>query len=211
MKNTIRKNAVASVLAFSLTAGTSSAVTLAVNTTPTALENGITYTVTGGGSNSTLSTIQKNSNDGETIVFDFQGGLVDFTVGYAPGGTGTGNPLVHSNHSTANNTFSADAGSWSFVPGAVIIDGGTSGWYTFTGSDVVATGVGVDPATGLAPSYTADWGSFTIQGVSSVTWTSVNNVTERFVFDAVESTIPEPSSIALLGLGGLALVVRRKR
>ena len=56
-----------------------------------------------------------------------------------------------------------------------------------------------------------DWGQLNTTGVTTLTW-NVNLANREVVnFSAVAATVPEPSSTALLGLGGLALLARGRR
>jgi hypothetical protein len=104
------------------------------------------------------------------------------------------------------STITGDLGfSWLSIPNAdVTVDGsGFSGIGSFTLFD------------GSAAGNTPPPGSFTITGLGAegVGWTlDITNNTNPGPNDTIVLTVlPEPSSTALLGLGGLAMMLRRKR
>jgi len=119
---------------------------------------------------------------------------------------------VFSNQNT-NNIFSGDAGIWSFTPGTQTPGYTPNPWYTFAGStlttDRITTGGGHGSG---APNANEDWGSFSITGVQTLTWTIPDGSNrEAFKFSADAAAVPEPSRSVLLGLGFLLLMARRNR
>ena len=61
------------------------------------------------------------------------------------------------------------------------------------------------------PAPTADFGSFTTTATSITYIKPPQSQLEGFNFSFTPVAVPEPSSTALLGLGGLAFLARRKR
>ncbi len=93
----------------------------------------------------------------------------------------------------------------------------------FDASAVVDATIGGDGTTVLTfqrPNGAAtsasnlDFGSFTVAGTSQITFEAISNSSNReaFVFEIADATasVPEPGSLAVLGLGSLALFVRRR-
>ncbi len=144
--------------------------------------------------------IQNSSNTGTISVFTFDS-AVDLTI------TNNDNPNTaifdHSGFGTLDsNTFTANTGIWTYVQGtSTTVPTFTNSGSTFAFGSL-ASGFG-------AP--TQDLGTLTISGITQLTWTVPDDSNlESFSFSAVEA-VPEPTSVALLGLGGLALLGRRKR
>ncbi len=165
----------------------------ALNISGGTLISGITYSITGGRALGTeAGDIETNGAGGDTIVFTFSD-AVDFSISNTIG-TGANNFLT--TNTAISNTFVADAGIWSTA---------------ITNTDVVDTINGTTltlntQATGIQAEDV--WGTATVSGATTITWTVPNSANlESFNFTAV----PEPSSTALLGLGGLALLARRRR
>ena len=130
----------------------------------------------------------------------------------------------------ANITLTGDTGTWVYTPGLTSdsLDL-TNGTLTPGGQNVVGFGNDVDGnptatigngriftagpgvATSGAPISNGDWGSFSIQGIQTFSYDFSNATNfEGFRIDAV-SSVPEPSSLSLLGLGCLVGLARRRR
>ena len=164
-----------------------------------AISAGNNYTVTNvtaQGTNGLGSAV----NSGNTAVFTFAQ-AVDLTI------TNNDNSSTvifdHLRVGTVDsNTFTADSGAWTFTPGtSTTVPAFTNSGSTFAFGSLAA---------GFA-NPTQDWGSLTISGITELTWITADESNfESFSFSAVD-VIPEPTSAALLGLGGLALLGRRKR
>ena len=144
----------------------------------------------------------------EVITITFSGGAVDIDV------LPSGSTAAQFSNNNANNTLMADAGAggWSFSAGTVLPnrqDGAPGDWYSITGNTVITDRVkGGSRANGdLAANE--DWGSFSNTGVTTFTWATeaANNESLHFCV----TPVPEPTSAGLLGLGGLALLLRRSR
>ncbi len=122
---------------------------------------------------------------GATVTLDFSGlaASTDYLI------------TVVSYDSAQNGVISAD---WS--------SGASSENITFDG-DLI--GAGNDPDTDTLDTYTATLAvTSDINGDVTVTGTSVAGLI--FVNGAIVSEVPEPSSLALIGLGGLAMLRRRR-
>ena len=79
---------------------------------------------------------------------------------------------------------------------------------TINGSTLSGAANGDDNASRI--SFSEDWGSVVLSGTTGLTYSSqVDSGQDGFRFEV--TAIPEPSSTALLGLGGLALLARRRR
>ncbi len=166
--------------------------------------NGVAYSITNVNDEGT-NGLESASNSGNVAVFTFNQ-AVDLTI--------TNNDynrtvLFEDNQGPAlanSNVFTADAGNWSFTTGTSTTAPTTSSsGSTFTFGSVAGN------ASSGAGRPSQDWGSLTISGITTLTWTTANeSFFESFRFDAVE-TIPEPTFTALLGLTGLFLVRRRER
>ncbi|MGJ8672609.1 PEP-CTERM sorting domain-containing protein [Rubritalea sp.] len=148
-----------------------------------------TIVFTGG----TVDLVITSTLGNESVVFDGSGGLTDTT-----------------------NTFTvtSSSGGWSYTAGSLAVGQGADNddWFSGTGSNSVTTEeINFGGAAGSgAPLSNESWGSFTVQNVSSFTWIAFGNANdETFAIEAV--AVPEPSSTALLGLGGLALIMRRRK
>ncbi len=221
MKTTIKTLGVATVLlgfAQAYTLLDQSEITLGSAYTFDAA-NGITVTTsqtgTGYATNGTDSSSFTLSGAANTVTFTFNQ-LVDFRVGGSV--AGAANVIFDD----GGSTFTANTGTWTYTAGTIDLEthatgqnggvtdflfNGDSDPATITGSTLLinTSGQGLDDAS-------SDWGYAEILGVNSVTFSvSGTAATEAFHFYATESTVPEPTSAALLGLGGLALLSRRKR
>ena len=183
----------------------------------TPVNNGISF-----GPNGLVgSTGRVGSNGGfadiATITFSAP---VDLTIG--PHGS---SQVGNFSNLDANNTFAANAGSWTFTPGEVnpIFPLGGSDdapFFTTSGSSLItnrATG-GNFPNSFAPPIASEDWGQFSINGITSITWAVTDGAfIEAFSFAATAAVdgdatgVPEPASAVLLGLGILGLVSRRRR
>jgi len=127
----------------------------------------------------------------------------------ADGNTGGGNPITWggSGNAAQTTTWAGNAGTASFV-------NNLPGQLTLTSSGPASV-TGVE-ANNAAPSYGDDWGSITFTGATQIDYflDAVSTNTggaDGFSFSVEVIPAPEPSSAALLGLGGLALLGRRKR
>jgi len=149
-------------------------------------DQGTTVGIAGNGSN----TISAAS---ETITFTTTGASVDF--GDSTGSlAGSGITFKGFNEVTLAK-LSATEG--------YVLSGGTSADGTITGTAVTA----FDPIT-----------SFTLGGLDDEPGTTntnnrfnLKNVDLKYNIRAGHEAVPEPSSVALLGLGGLALLLRRRK
>lgn len=187
--------------------------------------SGITYTVTGDVGTETGdgagNDFRTSTDAGGSFTITFTGGTVDLSIfnseinqavnfdGVAPG-------------EGYNAQIVADSGTWSYSAGdldltngnnggANVVSGLGSSTFTIGNARIFTDNNGDNVANSGAPFSQSDWGTFSISGVSSITY-NFSNVTnfEGFRIDAV-AAVPEPSSTALLGLGGLAMILRRRR
>jgi hypothetical protein len=62
---------------------------------------------------------------------------------------------------------------------------------------------------GFSSGVGSGWGSFT-GAVDNISWT-INGVTTVNNFEVAAADVPEPASVALLGLGLMGLVAARRR
>ena len=167
----------------------------------------ITYTVTL--TNGTLTGVPAegifdadeidNDNPFEYTI-DF-GSLVDFTVSPTPGPGNLGNSGDNEGVLFTSNTGVFDA---SLVTGATITGDGTD-TLTFR-----------RPNGGPTSGSSVDFGSFTVAGTSQIIFAGLgagsNREAYRFkIADSVAAAVPEPGSVAVLSLGSLALLLRRRR
>jgi len=94
----------------------------------------------------------------------------------------------------------------------------------FTSTDLAANvttpnGLGTNvftfqrPNGGATSASNLDFGTVTAAGVTEISFTGLGPGSNREAFELSISanSVPEPSSVALLGLGGLAFLARRKR
>ncbi len=194
------KNKIITALTVGMSACSLQAFTIASSSGTTS--DGIGFTVTGDTDFTTnVGAIRTADNNGGSITFTFTD-HVDLTIT----SLASGGPIVLDGNG-ANNSFAADQGTWSFTAGTV----GNAG-AIITGSTLTVDGRATG-GTGNSNQIAAadDWGSFEVVGAKSVVWTYNDDTNfEAFTFDAVASAVPEPSSTALLGLGGLALLARRR-
>ena len=183
----------------------------------TAISNGAVLLNFAGGS-ATLT-------DGSTVTY-----TVTTTAGTLTGDAATG--LFDSNNG-ASYTIAFNAAVTLQVSATTGDNLGNSGdndgvLFSSVGTAFVGTGLNptdsfvADPVTGdilfTRPNGAANSGSsvpfgdLTTLSTTEVTiTTSANSNREAFIIKIDASQIPEPSSTALLGLGGLALLARRKR
>jgi len=153
--------------------------------------NTITYTVTNGLYPDNITDPGASNPNG--IIHAI--GAVSFTFSEAvvltiDNHTITGNSTVNNER----NTFTANTGNWT---------GSTAGSGTVNPNGATVT---IDGGGGRVYE---DWGSASISGITSLSWSKTGSTGEGFTFSA--DSVPEPTSAALLGLGGLALSARRKR
>jgi len=110
---------------------------------------------------------------------------------------------------TTGGTFVADAGVWTDNTTS-LVNG------TITGTSFEGVGAAVASGTGQGVSSGANWGSVEILGATSLSYSTVTQTgADAFNFAVtvvpVTSSVPEPCSAALLGLGGLGLLIRRRK
>ncbi len=108
----------------------------------------------------------------------------------------------------AANTYQYDWQVVDAVSGATLTSGTTASWTTVTATAPFSGAPAVDVNyTGLV-----DGQALRLEMVQSAGFTGVggNMAIDNLVFDQV-TIVPEPSSAALLGLGGLALILRRRK
>ena len=187
-----------STIALVATVSSASAVTLL--TSGGDITQNISYTVTGV-TDAGTNGLQTATNDPNTAIFTFVGGPVDLTITNSDLSTTV---IFDDNRGSQDisNTFAADAGEWTFVQGTA-----TNSVPTFTNAAGTFT---FDSVANNFQGPNQDWGTLTISGITELTWTSTDDSNfESFSFSA--EAVPEPSSTALLGLGGLALLARRRR
>ncbi|MGJ8676547.1 MAG: PEP-CTERM sorting domain-containing protein [Akkermansiaceae bacterium] len=184
---------------------------------------GITYTISGAVATQPDGAgldLQTSVNTGGSFTITFTGGVVDLSFFNSETDQGVNfdgiNPVEGFNVQMA-----ADAGTWSYTGGAVLdLTNSTvnnSNLIVGLGTDTFTVGNTRGEFTGAAgaansgaPNSEADWGTFSISGVSTVTYT-FSNVTNFEGFRITAVAVPEPSSAALLGLCGLGLLARRRR
>jgi len=182
------------------------------------LSDGNTYTVSGGATidaNNNYFLTGGNGNTGVTDTFTIEfNDAVDFSVFYTAGFDTSDDSAIFSN--VSGHSFVANTGTWSYdagetaATGLPVITDMTDLGASISGVSVTFDGTSAGAHQSGQTSDAQDWGSFDISGVTSVTWTvPAGSFAERVRFSAV--TVPEPTSAALLGLGGLALLGRRKR
>ena len=132
-----------------------------------------------------------------TIDFDQN---VDFTV-LPTIGPNLGNSGDNEGVSFTTNTGVFDA---SLVTGATITGDGTD-TLTFR-----------RPNGGPTSGSSVDFGSFTVAGTSQIIFQGLGDGSNREAYrfkiaDSVAAAVPEPGSVAVLSLGSLALLLRRRR
>ena len=123
-----------------------------------------------------------------------------------------------------NGTGSGSTGSAVFDLSLLNIDGTLSGHHIHQAPATSTGGIVVDfgnPNTILSGSPSSGTLSGTVTGLPAATITNIFNSPAGFYYNlhstpnfpagAVRDQLPEPSSLALLGLGGLALLVRRRK
>ncbi|WP_411827794.1 PEP-CTERM sorting domain-containing protein [Luteolibacter sp. AS25] len=209
-------------LSLLVSAGSANAVTLL--STGGTVDTGITYAFSGdvatqaGGAGQDLLT---TTNTGGSFTVTFTGGAVDLTI-Y---NTEINQAVNFDGQNPAegyNAQVVADAGTWSYTAGLIDLTNGNAaganavaglGTSTFTigNARIFADDAanGIDVANSGAPPSEIDWGSFQISGVSSITY-SFSDVT-NFEGIRIDAIVPEPSSAALIALGGIAFLGRRRR
>ena len=185
------------------------------NPNPGTLSTGETYTFsgdvtteTGDGAGQDLRTTS-GSGGTITLVFDAPVDLSFFNSEINQGNNfdgQVGGPSV---------TLGADddAGTWSYIPGDLdlssVVGGLGTNSTTIGNARIFPAGPGV--AGSGAPISNADWGTFSIQGITTLTYSFSDDTNfEGFRIEAV-SAVPEPSSLSVLGLVGLIGLSRRKR
>ncbi|MGB0774617.1 MAG: PEP-CTERM sorting domain-containing protein [Akkermansiaceae bacterium] len=150
--------------------------------------------------------------DGEAFTFDL---TLSGTVGSA-GGT----PVAGTVFTSQRPRFDFDATDTDFktltltiddIQGAVVFDGFVSvDRFDNLGGDPWDVNGQTISATGNTVAITTITGSMTITQLANSGGGS-NGATRFEGFQAQFSAVPEPSSTALLGLGGLALMLRRRK
>ncbi len=152
----------------------------------------------------------------------------DYTLGITLDPTYTVSGLVMNSVGTTFDLANPIYKSISFngAPNATISDGTTlSGLDYFNGlangdlissGDTLTSNIGANSTVGWVNGTTDQWavnfGAGTTKvGFTYITDGNVNTSNEEVIFDLNVTPVPEPSSTALLGLGALGLLVRRKR
>ena len=92
---------------------------------------------------------------------------------------------------------------------------GTHGWgdfgfVTFSGFDDIITGLSLASAVGMTGDILSDF-SFTSDSLTFHTGISNSQSFGQVVFDITQTSVPEPASIALLGLGLVSFCFSRKK
>jgi hypothetical protein len=158
----------------------------------------------------TLSLVTDNANEMFNFGFATAAGAgasyPDGSTGYASLGFNTNDGyLVWADQTVANNTWEVNgtwADSWVGDAGTIVLDTTNAADYTVTFHDGSGQ-VGGSYSLGGAPALTHIWigqnrsGSYTFDQV--------------MLSDNVVAAVPEPTTTALLGLGGLALILRRRK
>ncbi|WP_435892427.1 PEP-CTERM sorting domain-containing protein [Oceaniferula spumae] len=177
----------------------------------------ITYTGTGGDTlnwepNAGASVGVGSGNlNGGGLVLDFRGGALngvdvlnmEFSMTADPGS------------SVANITYAVGPVNGSFPDwgDAVLNTGGTEIADTGGGQTAnynPATGF-IDPSPGGQANTNHNW-YISFGSGTTLNWTGDNLQRDTHIFGASEAFfVPEPSSTALLGLGGLAMILRRRK
>jgi len=146
------------------------------------LSSGVTYSIAG---NITPQSdfYQTSQNNGGTAIINFSA-PVDFAL------TPTSLVdigIVNFDGAGLSNTFTADTGDWVFTPGTVDLT--QSPFHdAISNSNVLNTFAAVSNGTLTAPLSGADWGAFSISGVTSIQWDYTDNADfEAFTFNAVET------------------------
>jgi len=161
----------------------------------------------------TINQVQDFDGDGtnDTLTFrvtteslngvDFNGSTTTYDFRAAGGSYEMSYELVSftsSNNHTITDTSLTLASFFKSGNGTYTVTNGTDSYSHVDANNTTSTGVGLD--------FDAD---------DTITWTSsgTNGGVRSLNFGITVDTeaIPEPSSAALLGLGGLALLIRRKR
>jgi len=131
---------------------------------------------------------------------------------------GTAFGLSYAGGGSDNFTLSVDGGAATVVPvTAAQLGGGLLVSLTVTGpanSTAEGYALGISPFAGGAPYYVAT-GTFdsSAYNTSNFSYTDMNTSGDEFVNNPTVAAVPEPSTLALFGLSGLAtlLVVRRRK
>ena len=171
---------------------------------------------------------------GDTSFWYVVNGQQDLAADPGAGGNPTGDYYGFTVTASAGNTLDLTSIAFDWGSGnndGSTLSGGTFGYrvfasvdggaFTSVGSDSVTTdvasGAWVDHTsanidlTGLAATVDGGNVEFRIQPITSSASPGVMNAFQQFNINGDVVAIPEPSSTALLGLGGLALMLRRRR
>ena len=162
-----------------------------------------------------------NSGDSITISFDLVSGSLDalslnayrlraVTTG-TDGSAGEGFTLTD-NDSNANTWYSVRASNYNpeLIGAGANINTFTSD-STYTGGNPVDPAVDPDGGLNVLSESNLDW-SWTLAGVDpGVGGGTTNFALNQMTLEITPSAVPEPSSAALLGLAGLALILRRRK
>ena len=137
------------------------------------------------------------------------------------GGATSGIPFTFNGVTGSTNTinFVGETGaSWDLSGAAPIGSIPTATGFTYSASgEILSASANSTPGLGPAGNQTLsvgeDYGFFELIDSNSLTYDNTGEINgqDGFAFAIRVETIPEPSSTALLGLGGLALLARRKR
>ena len=164
------------------------------------------------------------------------GGAFVTTIDISAGSfIGAGRGYFLGNGNGDGNIFNLSGGSVLFEQGLGIARDDSTALVTISGGSFtvdgaltfdIASGGGVDTADGSIDFTTGSTGTLTVAGLTEtdyealytagdLTFAGDNSATFADVFEVSGNTlslvVPEPSSTALLGLGGLALILRRRK
>jgi hypothetical protein len=185
--------------------------------------SGITYTMAGDiatnpQNNGGTNDLRFTSDTGGSFTITFSGGTVALSMFNSEVSQG-----VNFDGITGTNALIvADTGAWSYTGGDLDLTNGNDG----SGSDVVG-GLGTSTVTignarifvdnngnnvanSGAPSSQSNWGTFSISGVSSITYTYSDATNyDGFRMDAV--AVPEPATLGMVvAFGGGIMFIRRR-
>lgn len=160
------------------------------------------YANSGQTASATYSLLGGALSIGQTLTLDFDNGWVD-------NGGEVGVRVLSG--STEGLKFSFTGGNANYM-----LDNGS---ITDTGFPFTADGLDINFTLTASGQYSIDGGAFT--GTLNNALTSIDRIEvfnmnagggdERNVFFNNMTVVPEPSSVALLGLGGLAMILRRRK
>ncbi len=169
---------------------------VALTGTSGSLPDGITYSISGTSLSDSGSGDYSFAEAG-TVTISFSSPVDFFVDNWQNNGTF----VTWGGVAPLSGTFEADTGTWS----AISTDTSRLD-FSISGSSLTGSVL----STAIYPAVSFEWGEASISGVTKVTYKSSRNTGfDGFNFSA--TPVPEPSSTALLGLGTLGLLARRKR